>query len=530
MDPNQALRNLTGDMAGKKRPSAKDHADKPPAKRRARKLTVSLEQLPNKKFTAAPDVDESGASGSEANAAQAEVPQPEATPAPNNESAPLVQPRDVTPAPDNNTAPVQPEERTPAPDNDPAKTEDVTTAPDNDSNPPAQTEDVTTTAPEPEETAAPVQPDETTAPEQPEETAAPVQPDETAAPVQPEETAAPVQPDETAAPVQPEETAAPVQPEETAAPVQPEETAAPVQPEETAAPVKPEETAGPVQPEETAAPVQPEETSVPTPIEETTESDKDNGPDDDEAAFDAVLRPRQLVAGTPSLRLPIDECNVESVITEPSMLDGTLSTDKRTDLVWKKMIQNDYALMDFLLCNFAGHDLLSACWCTGSPYTHVLVKRPLTSREIQRLDELVSFYTDPDRYYQQMLKERFVLSTPEFGSAETVVLSLMQSPLEEALVVTGLSFGLQHWGERSEDAIAKLSVVKCGVEREVMMEKSFSLSHSDTDFAYTKAIIYRLGGKIDPHQTSFLEIRGTVSSGHARLIGGEVLIGKQLSF
>ena len=487
---------------------------------------------------------------------------PQDTPAPEPEPEDTVAPEPAaedTPAPEpiteDTSAPEPVTEDTPAPEPATEDTPAPEPATEDTAAPEAAAEDTPAPEPSPEETQAPEpSPEETQAPE-------PATEDTPAPEPAPEETSAPEPaPEETSAPEPtPEETSAPEPAvEDTPAPEPSiEDTPSPEPPaaeEPSAAPTE-EETVGPEQTEDVTAAPEDQEPVTETATESPTEAPvdlrtEDNptgtitkepttepptlSPEEEAYNLDEILKPRPLIPdANPVLRLAPEECNSQSILPETVDTDDSpFDPDDRTDIVWKKSIQNDTALNDFIQCNLAGPDLVIAAFSTGSPYLHVLVTRPLTVKQMTYLDELVSFYQDPVNYWVYYKKQDYALDSAVANHDEELLLTTFLQPISDRddSTIISLAFVLQFWSEDDEpfEVVSRMYNWSHGAS---IGEKTFTLNGSGTahDPYYQKVMVNGLGGVFNTKHEHICQIYGRTSRAgtFAKIVGMQMLWGSR---
>jgi hypothetical protein len=498
MDPNQTLRNLTGGMSDSN--NSRPKAEAPSGRFRGDEADVPV--------SVPPVADEPAA----------DVPADETNP----ENAPT-------------TAPEQPDEVETSP---PAEVETSPPA-EPETSPPAEPEtsppaEVETSPPAEVETSPPAEP-ETSPPAEP-ETSPPAEP-ETSPPAEPE-TSPPAEP-ETSPPAEPE-TSAPAEtetsPEEPSAAPTEEETVGPEQTEDvTAAPEEDQETEEPQEPA-TEAPFDPrtEDNPTGTTTKEPTTEAPTLSPEEEAYNLDEILKPRALIPDpNPVLRLAPEECNSQSILAETVDTDDSpFDADDRTDLVWKKTIDNDTALNDFIHCNLAGPDLVIAAFCTGSPYIHVLLTRPLTVKQMTYLDELISYYQDPADYWVYYKKEDYSLDSAVANHDQEILLTTFLQPIAERddATIISLAFVLQFWSEDDEpfEAASRMYNWSHGAS---VGEKTFTLNGSGTehDPYYQKVMVNGLGGAFNTRHEHICQIYGQTSRAgtFCKIVGMQMLWGSR---
>ncbi|KAJ3032773.1 hypothetical protein HDV00_007145 [Rhizophlyctis rosea] len=256
------------------------------------------------------------------------------------------------------------------------------------------------------------------------------------------------------------------------------------------------------------------------------------------AGYDEFLRPRKLVDDPqPIIITPVIDSNTELVLPEIKQDDGPMSKDTRTDIVYRKTITNDAALQNFLQCNHSGPDLLQLAFGLGTPYLHVLVRRPLTVKEIRRLDDLVSYYRDPDpeEYYIVYTKDNYAQYTREMSGTQESLLTAMIQPraTKPETTIIGVAFYVEYWREgdpafAGQDAGIAIRVFDYNHKVDVVT-RHFDLPKPSVkaDPTYKKVTITGLGGKVNASHEHVWRIFVTCDDSDIRIrsIATQLIIG-----
>jgi hypothetical protein len=249
--------------------------------------------------------------------------------------------------------------------------------------------------------------------------------------------------------------------------------------------------------------------------------------------LDAVLRPRPLIPdANPTLRYSIADSNPQSVMMEtPDTDDSPLDADDRTGIVWKKYFTNDAAFQDFILSNFVGRDLVVYAYCGASPYTHVVVARPLTENQMRRLDELVSFYQDPEDYWLYYHTTLYALQTQAANGEDTLLGTFLQPVAEnEYITIIGLTFVLQYWTADQEPFECNLRVVSWSHGTEIKDTTTLLEGDgSEHDPLYTKVLVNGLGGTMNTKHEHICQVYASTGRSEAfvKIVGMQIIWGSK---
>lgn len=276
--------------------------------------------------------------------------------------------------------------------------------------------------------------------------------------------------------------------------------------------------------------------STPTPALEQRFGDVEE-PDFSDPAYqlDDVLLPRPLIPdANPTLRVSIADSSPQSVMMETMDTDDSpLDADDRTDIVWRKYCANDNAFSDFILSNFAGYDVVMYAYCGSSPYTHVVVTRPLTVNQMTRLDELVSFYHDPEDYWIYYRTTHHMLITGTADGEDSLMGTFLQPLAEnEYITITAMSFVVQYWsdGENQDDFDLNLRVFNWSHGLELKDHTVTVEGYgSDHDPMYRKVMINGLGGAINTKHEHICQVYGSTSraGAHFKIVGMQIMWGSR---
>ncbi|KAJ3033247.1 hypothetical protein HDV00_006569 [Rhizophlyctis rosea] len=223
------------------------------------------------------------------------------------------------------------------------------------------------------------------------------------------------------------------------------------------------------------------------------------------AGYDDFLRPRPLIAdANPPIMFPVIECNSEMTMQETEQDDGPMSKDTRVDIVYKKTVKMDICLQNFLQCNAFGPDVIQWVYCGETPYVHILVARPLTLKEIRKLDQYVSAFVEPsaDEYYIVDSKDNYAQYSRELSGTDEVPLAAMVQPrtTKENTTIMGVGLYLEYFREdgASDPCGVTVRIYDWSHGKDVAT-RHFDLPAPGTraNPGYKKVVMTGLGGKVN---------------------------------